>query len=114
MIDAATKAAAERLEKREASGAITSTLIASEHKDGMLADLILAWRELRRLRAVMAFEGVVMPSSEDQGMAQMADIGNEEGAGMFVRLQSWSDSAHHPDMARLRGHRVRVTVDVLD
>jgi hypothetical protein len=114
MIDAATKTAIERLEKREVSGAITSTLIASEHKDGMLADLIMAWRELRRLRSCRSLEGVVQIEEVDGGCAQIAHLGGEEDTGLFARLHSWSDDAHHPEMARLRGHKVRVIVDVID
>lgn len=54
---------------------------------------------------------------EDSGQAQIysvVDLNDDEEDGMFIKIQSWSKSGKHPDMDRLKGKRIRVTVEVLD
>lgn len=121
--DVMTMTALECLEELDRQGIITEVIAdIGQSLDEwsipapFISDLIAAWRELRRLRACVSMEGTLRVETEDGGCAQIGDIvGDAEVTeGLFVRLQSWSDSAHHPDMDRLRGHRVRVIIDTLD
>lgn len=75
--------------------------------------------------------GVTMDSQidvEDSGQALICQIESDDDPHFFVRLQSWDESvvedglqgdkferslAGHPTMNRLRGKRVRVTVEVI-
>lgn len=54
---------------------------------------------------------------EDSGCAQIysvVDLNDCEGDGMFVKIQSWSDDGKHPEMDKLVGKRIRVTVEIID
>lgn len=54
---------------------------------------------------------------EDSGCAQiynLFDPADGEDEGLFVKIQSWSDSGKHPDMDKLKGKRIRVTVEIID
>ena len=54
---------------------------------------------------------------EDSGCAHIYsfyDPTDNEGDGVFIKIQSWSDDGKHPDMDRLKGKRIRVTVEVED
>ena len=54
---------------------------------------------------------------EDGGQAQIYTVfepDDSNGDGMFIRIQSWYDDGVHPDMDKLKGKRIRVTVEVLD
>lgn len=72
-----------------------------------------------------AFVGILTGSYEDSGMAWVGDgIGNE--GGMFVKLQSWDETAvaprgsdlsivgKHNTIKRFIGGRVLITVELLD
>lgn len=62
-------------------------------------------------------EGVIdAVDVEDGGQAQITALDGDSEAeeGFFVRLQSWSPDKRHPVMDRLRGRKVRVTVEVID
>jgi len=57
-------------------------------------------------------------SIEDGGQSMICEFDNtvEQATDgyFFVRLQSWNEDKKHPTLAAVAGHRVRVTVDVLD
>lgn len=65
-------------------------------------------------RVVFDETGVVEVESEDDGQALIAEISDGADEGLFVRLQSWSESRHHPAMDEMRGKRVRVTVEIVE
>jgi hypothetical protein len=46
--------------------------------------------------------------------AMIVHIKGNKGEGMFVRLQSWSDSGIHVDLERFVNRKVRVTVETID
>lgn len=55
---------------------------------------------------------------EDGGRAKIAhftgDDKRDAAEGLFVKIQSWSESGEHVDFDAMIGKRVRVTVEVLD
>lgn len=54
---------------------------------------------------------------EDGGCAQIYNLFDPEDHdddGMFIRIQSWSNSSKHPEMDKLVGKRIRVTVEIVD
>ena len=48
------------------------------------------------------------------GQALIAEFSSTGETGLFVRLQSWDETKRHEEMAQLMGHRVRVTVEIID
>lgn len=54
--------------------------------------------------------------TEDSGCAKIVDVApdDDQEDGMFVRIQSWSDSTDHPDFDKMIGKRIRVTIEILD
>jgi len=50
---------------------------------------------------------------EDSGMAQILELYDPEGDGMFVRVQDYSETREFPEFDQLRGKRIRVTVEIL-
>ena len=65
-----------------------------------------------------AFEATVTVSdkdvrTEDSGCAKILEIdGGHERT--FIRFQSWSEDQDHPEIDRLMGRRVRVTIETID
>jgi hypothetical protein len=62
-------------------------------------------------------EGILETHTEDSGCAILGDISGEEDEGLFVRLQSWSESPDgqaHNVIRSLTGKRIRVTIETLD
>ena len=52
---------------------------------------------------------------EDGGCAVICDFGGDDVvANMFVRVQSWDDDKQHEQFKKMIGHKVRVTVEILD
>jgi hypothetical protein len=53
---------------------------------------------------------------EDSGCAKIADVCGDDSfdGGMFVKLQSWSEEQDHSVLDKFLGHKVRVTVEVID
>jgi hypothetical protein len=68
----------------------------------------------------LVLEGIPEWRREDSGQALIATLYNEESSGNFinpfVRLQSYSDDGWpvHSELERFRGHRIRVTVEVIE
>lgn len=68
------------------------------------------------------YEAIVQPvipndlSIQDSGMAVIIDCGrvDDENAGMFVRLHSWSESKEHDQIRKFIGKRIRITVETID
>ena len=65
-----------------------------------------------RLRRVAEHE--VPVERDDGGQALIAEFSSTNETGLFVRLQSWDETKRHEEMAQLMGHRVRVTVEIID
>lgn len=67
---------------------------------------------------VYQVEGTLALSVEDRGMAVIAEFEEnrllDSDPQMFVRLQSWDDKKEHPLINSLKGHRVRVTVEIVE
>jgi hypothetical protein len=80
--------------------------------------------DARRGRVVAQFEQRVDErrdvDTEDSGCAKIAHIcthkdkKEDEENGLFVRIQSWSELAHHPEFEELVGKKVRVTIEILE
>ncbi len=54
---------------------------------------------------------------EDGGRAQIYNVfdpNDDDDDGMFIRIQTWADSGKHPEMDKLVGKRIRVTVEIID
>lgn len=59
----------------------------------------------------------VVYEKEDSGQALICYFGDSsEESGLFVRLQSWDERNKngHTEAERLRGKRVRITIEELD
>lgn len=67
-------------------------------------------------RIVFESQEPITFTSEDGGMALIVDNGEPENDSteMFVRIQSWDESRAHPDLRKLNGKRIRVTLEVID
>jgi len=59
-------------------------------------------------------EHEVPVSVEDGGWATIAQFGSADQQGVFVRVQSWDETKEHAPMRKLIGHRVKVTVEIVD
>ena len=59
-------------------------------------------------------EHEVSVSIEDGGQARIMEFDSPGEEGIFVRIQSWSESKEHGAMDLLMGRRVRVTIEVID
>lgn len=56
---------------------------------------------------------------EDSGCAQIYTVDNlppesDIDVGMFIKIQSWDLSHRHVEMQKLKGKRIRVTVEIID
>lgn len=51
---------------------------------------------------------------EDGGCAKILHLADDGHEGMFVRLQSWSESGDHTDLDQFIGKKIRVTVEVVE
>lgn len=53
---------------------------------------------------------------EDGGAALIASFGGDdaEEAGLFVRVQSWDPECRHKVFQKMRGKRVKVTVELME
>jgi hypothetical protein len=65
-------------------------------------------------------EGPVECDKEDGGRVLIAQIAHVVGEsensdeGLYVRIQSWSESKMHPQMDALIGKKVRVTIEIIE
>lgn len=61
------------------------------------------------------FDGYVRISSEeDSGMALIAENFEGNSEQLFIKLQSWSEEKYHPEMRKLEGKYVRITLETED
>jgi hypothetical protein len=73
---------------------------------------VMARDEAGRYRRLAEHE--VPVSIEDGGQARIMEFDSPGEEGIFVRIQSWSESKEHGAMDLLMGRRVRVTIEVID
>jgi hypothetical protein len=66
-------------------------------------------------------EGVLKKESqEDGGQAVITEglsfntANSDEDNGMFVKIQSWDMDTEHVDLNRFLGHKVRITIEIID
>jgi len=66
-------------------------------------------------------KGIVrIDSSEDGGQAKICEsfpieTGNsDEDNGMIVTLRSWDENGVHPDLNKLLGKNVKITIEVIE
>lgn len=63
----------------------------------------------------IVLESIAEFESEDGGQARIAEI-CEEKRSVYVRIISWSEDLprKHPEVEKLNGKRVRVTIEMID
>jgi hypothetical protein len=52
--------------------------------------------------------------AEDGGQALIAEFGDADRQGLFVRVQSWDESEAHDLMRLMIGRRVSITIEAVD
>ena len=65
----------------------------------------------------LVFEGSAAYKREDGGMARIVELydpDTDEDENVFVRVQSFSETCHHPFLDSAQGKRLRVTVEIID
>jgi len=56
-------------------------------------------------------------SVEDSGRAVIVHVAGDDmddSCPLFVKLQSWEDGCHHPEMKDIVGKRVTITIEIED
>jgi hypothetical protein len=67
--------------------------------------------------AYFSFEGTLICTEEDKGQAKIGELSVPEGERdtdsdtLFVRIQSWDEKKEHPDMKKIEGKKIKVTVE---
>lgn len=62
----------------------------------------------------IVLEGVAIPVLDDGERAMIVEISDRDGSNVFVRLQSWSDTKEHVRLSSLSGHKIKVTIEVME